>query len=309
MIDGYAIEALSVSKQFGTRVALSDVDLLVEHGAIHALLGPNGAGKTTMLRILLGLVRCDAGTIALLGSCQSHDRRIPDHVAGFVETPAFYPHLTGLQNLTLLARLDGRAEPQSAIDAALDVVGLGSRAGDAVRGYSAGMRQRLGLAAACLRAPKLLVLDEPTSSLDPATAQDVRALVQRLASEGTAVLWSSHDLDEIEDLCAPLTVLDRGRVILSGSVDDLRALTAAATHTLRTSDDMTAIVVAARHPEIAVARGTSGELNMWADPAGLDAYIIALGCAGVAVRELARRSRTLETAFLDLTRQSPTAMS
>src|SRR5262245_44598590 len=188
MVDGYAVEAIGVSKQFGRRAALRDVDLLVERGAVHALLGPNGAGKTTLMRILLGLVRCDAGTITLLGkSRRSHDLPIPDRVAGFVETPAFYPYLSGRENLDLLARLDGSGASRAAIDAALDTVGLTPRAGDAVRGYSAGMRQRLGLAAACLRAPGLLILDEPTSSLDPATARDVRELIRRMAGEGTAV--------------------------------------------------------------------------------------------------------------------------
>ena len=169
----------------------------------------------------------------------------------------------------------------------LEQVGLAAHADIAVAGYSAGMRQRLGLAAALLRAPRLLFLDEPTSSLDPAGARDVRALARRLADEGAAVVLSSHDMAEVEELCAMLTVINRGRVVFSGTVDELRKLAPDAVHALRTSDDRAALDLASRRPGVKVKslRGADGGLQVSADVEALDAYIIALGRAGVAVRD------------------------
>ena len=168
-------------------------------------------------------------------------------------------------------------------------------------GYSAGMRQRLGLAAALLRSPRLLFLDEPTSSLDPGGARDVRALARRLADEGAAVVLSSHDMAEVEELCAVLTVINRGRVVFSGTVDELRKLAPAAVHALRTSDDCAALDLASERPGVKVAPAADGGLEVSADIEALDAYVIALGCAGVAVRVLERRARSLESLFLELT--------
>src|SRR5262245_23454761 len=191
-----ALEAIGVSKRYGDREALCDVDLIARPGQLHGLLGPNGAGKTTLMRVLLGLVRRDAGTVRILGrDVVADEREIADGVAGFVETPAFYPYLTGRRNLTLFARLDnvpktGRDERVAGL---LEQTGLTADADRTVGGYSAGMRQRLGLAAALLRRPQLLFLDEPTSSLDPAGARDVRTIARQLADQGAAVVFSSHD--------------------------------------------------------------------------------------------------------------------
>src|SRR5262249_13507192 len=191
------VEAIGVSKSYATRKALSNVDLTAIRGEVHGLLGPNGAGKTTLMRVLLGLVRRDAGSVRLLG----HEmgpvlQSIPEGVAGVVETPAFYPYLSGRKNLTLLARLDGvtGSARRESIDSVLEQPSLTEHAGFAVSSYSTGMRQRLGLAAALLRTPDLLFLDEPTSSLDPSAARDVRLLAQRLANKGTAIVFSSHDM-------------------------------------------------------------------------------------------------------------------
>src|SRR5262245_45364691 len=203
-----AVEALGVSKRYGNREALRGVDLVVQSGTLHGLLGPNGAGKTTLMRVLLGLVRQDAGTVRLLG-CEpsSTRRRIPDGVAGLVEAPAFYPYLSGRENLDLLARLDGKTKDDrdTTVDHVLHQTGLAAHAGVSLSAYSAGMRQRLGLAAALIRSPQLLFLDEPTSSLDASGAREVRALIRHLANEGTAVVLSSHDMAEVEDLCTVLT--------------------------------------------------------------------------------------------------------
>ena len=299
-----ALEARGVSKRYEHREALCGVDLIIEPGSLHGLLGPNGAGKTTLLRVLLGLVRRDAGSVRLLErDFDFASGPLPDGVAGFIETPAFYPYLSGRRNLALLARLDGESAASAAgcIELALEQVGLGDRADAAVSGYSAGMRQRLGVAAALLRSPRLLFLDEPTSSLDPAAARDVRALARSLAAGGAAVVMSSHDMAEVEALCTTLTVIDRGRVVFAGSVDELRRRAPGETHALMTSDDGAAIALACRRPGVRATIAHGGGLDVAADPPSLDAYIIALGCAGIAVRSLNRRSRSLESLFLDLT--------
>ena len=299
-----ALEARGVSKRYAHREALRGIDLIVEPGSLHGLLGPNGAGKTTLLRVLLGLVRRDAGSVRLLGrDFDFASGPLPDGIAGFVETPGFYPYLSGRKNLALLARLDGIGASSMAarIELALNQVGLGDRADATVSGYSAGMRQRLGIAAALLRSPRLLFLDEPTSSLDPAAARDVRALAHRLADGGAAVVMSSHDMAEVEALCTTLTVINRGRVVFAGSVDELRRRAPAETYAVTTSDDRAAIDLASRRPGVRATIAHSGGLDVAADAASLDAYVIALGCAGIAVRSLNRRASSLETVFLELT--------
>lgn len=310
-MEGIALEALGVSKRYGDRDALCRVNFVAEHGRLHGLLGPNGAGKTTLMRIVLGLVGRDAGTVQLLGHRpDAPGGPVPDGVAGFVETPAFYPYLSGRRNLALLGRLDGdqKSRGRDGVDYALAQVGLAAEADLRVAGYSAGMRQRLGLAAALLRAPRLLLLDEPTSSLDPAGARDVRALARRLANEGAAVVLSSHDMAEVQDLCSALTIIDRGRVVYSGTVDALRKLAPDAVHALRTSDDRAAMDLAARQPGVRVtSSGVDGDgVTVSADTAALDAYVIALGRAGVAVRTLESRARSLESLFLQLTERDAT---
>ncbi len=305
MLERTALEAFGVSKRYADRDVLSRVDLVARPGQLHGLLGPNGAGKTTLLRVLLGLVPRDAGAVRLLGrSLASSVGPVPDGVAGFVETPSFYPYLSGRRNLELLARLDG-GSPAGRTDSvgdALDQVGLASQADVGVAAYSAGMRQRLGVAAALLRSPRLLLLDEPTSLLDPAGARDVRTLVRRLAEEGAAVVLSSHDMAEVEELCAVLTIVHHGRVVFSGTIDQLRKLAPATVHTMRTSNDRAALDLALRRPDVKVAPAYNGDgLEVSADVEALDGYIIALGIAGVAVRVLERRARSLESVFLQLT--------
>ncbi|HKB11815.1 MAG TPA: ABC transporter ATP-binding protein [Vicinamibacterales bacterium] len=299
-----ALEAIGITKAFGARNALCGVDLVARHGELHGLLGPNGAGKTTLMRVLLGLVRRDAGTAQLLGhTLDAAADGVPDGVAGLIEVPAFYPYLSARKNLALLARLDtarGSAD-RPGVDAALEQTGLTAQADVAVGAYSAGMRQRLGLASALLRSPRLLFLDEPTSSLDPAGARDVRALARRLADDGAAVVLSSHDMTEVEELCTTVTIINHGRVVFSGAVDELRTRASAAIHALHTSDDGAACALASRWPRIKVAHNSEGGLAVSADVDALDAYVIALGRAGVAVRSLEKRARTLESLFLELT--------
>jgi len=306
MSDAPALEVAGVSKRFGIRDALRDVDLVVPPGRVHGLLGPNGAGKTTLMRILLGLVSRDAGSVQLLGQpLERAGQSIPHRVAGSVEMPSFYPYLSGRRNLEILARLDGiwsaRPLARGRIEDALAQVGLEAAADARVATYSAGMRQRLGLAAALLRSPRLLLLDEPTSALDPAGARRVRALARRLADNGVAVVVSSHDMAEVEELCRTVTILDHGAVIFSDTVDELRARAPAGVHELHTSDDSAAIAMGLRQPGLRVRPAHGGGLEVVANPDALDAYVIALGRAGVAVRALGSRTASLESLFLDLT--------
>ena len=299
-----AVAAIGVSKSYSRREALCNVDLIAHRGEVHGLLGPNGAGKTTLLRVLLGLVRRDAGSVQLLGrDLDSAAGALPDGISGLIDVPAFYPYMSARENLGVLARLDGikRAAQRAAVDASLERAGLVAHADTKVAGFSAGMRQRLGLASALLRSPQLLLLDEPTGSLDPAGARDVRTLARQLAREGAAVVLSSHDMAEVEELCSTLTIVDQGRVIFCGTVDELRKRAPPAPHSLRTSDDRTARAMALHSPGIRVMPSANGGLEVSADVAALDAFVIALGRAGIAIRGLERPPRSLESLFFDLT--------
>jgi len=302
-VERYALEARAICKRYNERDALLSVELAVPPGHVHGLLGPNGAGKTTLLRVLLGLVRPDAGRVQLLGSpLNSIAGPIPDDVAGFVETPNFYSYLSGRQNLALLARLDGRSKKgDTIVGNAIEDVGLTRHADVPAGNYSAGMRQRLGLAAVLLRSPRLLLLDEPTSSLDPPGAADVRAIIRRLADDGVTIVLSSHDMSEVEELCASLTFLREGRVVFSGSIEQLRSIAPDHIHRIHTSDDASARGVAARHGDVRVVRSQAGaDLEVTADTAALDRYVLDLGRSGIAVRLLERKTRSLDEIFIQL---------
>jgi ABC-2 type transport system ATP-binding protein len=311
MAEEPALEVIGLSKRYGDRRVVDHVNLVVRPGEVHGLLGPNGAGKTTFLRMLLGLVRPDDGTARLLG-CPAGHPGVPNpaEVSGFADSPRFYPYLSGRRNLRLLSRLDsprGQLEDDK-VREVLDQVGLAPSADAKVSGYSAGMRQRLGLAAALLRSPRLLLLDEPTTSLDPAGASELRAHVRRLAADGVAVLWSSHDMAEVEDLCAALTILHHGRVAFSGTLNDLRGRAPATTHRIRTSDDVRARTIGEAQPGLAVSvANDSTGLDVRTNDVSLDAYVLALGRAGIAVRALESRDRSLEALFLTLTADGPEA--
>ncbi len=298
-----AVRASGLVKRFESTCAVDDVDLAVAEGEVRGLLGPNGAGKTTLLRLLFGLLAPDAGAVELfdrpLGSADAINL---DGVAGFVEEPSFYPYLSGRVNLELLAELDRSPEARARVDEVLEQVGLAGRAGDRVNGYSTGMRQRLGIAAALLRSPRLLLLDEPTSGLDPAGVREVGGLLRRLASEGTAVLLSSHLIGATEDVCDSYTVLRRGRVVWSGSGAQLREQAPGSAYRLQTSDDARALEVAARHPGVELLRADEGsELRIAVSSGALDPFVLELGRAGVAVRRLELLLSPLESMFFALT--------
>lgn len=199
-----AVRARAITKCFGDVIALDGVDLDVAYGEIHGLVGPNGAGKTTLLGLLLGLAVADEGELEILGRPVGRALATPDGISGFVDGPGLYPSLTARQNLAALASLRGQTVD---IDDLLAQVGLSDVADDRARGFSLGMRQRLGLAAALLTEPRLLILDEPANGLDPAGKKHVHGVLTRLADEGTAVVLSSHRMDDLEALCSEVTIL------------------------------------------------------------------------------------------------------
>ena len=302
-----AVRARGISKSFGEVVALDGVDLDIPEGQIHGLVGPNGAGKTTLLGLLLGLAVPDGGSLEILGSRVSRSLALPDGVAGFVDGPGLYPSLTARGNLAALARLRGMTGED--IGAALDQVGLTNVADDRVRGFSLGMRQRLGLAASLLTKPKLLVLDEPANGLDPAGARHVHGVLTGLAANGTAVLLSSHRIDDLAALCSEVTILANGRVIFSGPIEKLAAETDELDYRLRTSDSDAARRIAETATDLRVLPDDdllqrADSLHFRAAVPALDELVARLVGAGVAVRELAPVVAPLEAAFLALTEES-----
>ena len=289
-----------LSKLFGDRRAVDQVVFTVGRGRIHGLLGPNGAGKTTVLRMLLGSVRPDAGTIRLQGRTLAPEvPRGRCGIAGFVETPSFYPYLTASRNLELLSAWDGPG-PHRRVEELLDRVGLADRSQSKVRGFSTGMRQRLGLAAALISDPQVLIVDEPTTGLDPAGIRELHALLADLAAAGHTVVLSSHDLDEVEQLCSDVTVLRAGTVVYTGTLDALTERSAERMWRVHTADDRVAALIADRNPGVQ-ARSAGAVLMVKADLAEMDAYVLSLAAEGVAVRELRRDSLALEELFFQLT--------
>ena len=305
-----AVRARGVTKCFGDVVALDGVDLDVMPGQVHGLVGANGAGKTTLLGLLLGLAVADSGTLEILGTPVGRVLGVPDGVAGFVDGPGLYPTLTARQNLAALARLRGfghvRADRPDRVDDALSEVGLSDVADDRVRGFSLGMRQRLGLAAALLTGPRVLVLDEPANGLDPAGKHHVHRVLRRLADDGVAIVLSSHRMDDLAALCSEVTILATGRVVFAGPVEKLAAESGDLDYLLLTSDPHAARQVVTAVPGVRLVAHDdrprrSDALVVRGGVAALDQLVVALVGAGVGVRELAPVVPPLEAAFLALT--------
>jgi ABC-2 type transport system ATP-binding protein len=303
----HAVRARGITKSFGDVVALDGVDLDVTRGQIHGLVGPNGAGKTTLLGLLLGLAVADGGQLEILGVPVGRAFAAPDGVAGFVDGPGLYPSLTARQNLAALAELRGREGRTAGIDDVLDQVGLTDVADDKARGFSLGMRQRLGLAAALLTRPRLLVLDEPSNGLDPAGKRHVHGVLNRLAADGTSVVLSSHRMDDLEALCSEVTILATGRVVFSGPLGKLAAESRELDYRVRTSDPAAARRLADGMDGVRIADDTGRQtrdadvLVVRALVPALDELVARLVTSGVAVRELAPVVSPLEAAFLALT--------
>jgi ABC-2 type transport system ATP-binding protein len=296
-----AVRTSGLVKRFESTCAVDRVDLTVEDGEVRGLLGPNGAGKTTLLRMLFGLVEADEGSIELLGRpFRFSTMAVPDGIGGFVEDPRFYPYLSGRANLELLAELDGGL-PRARIDEVLEQVQLTNRAGDRVGGYSTGMRQRLGIAAALLRGPRLLLLDEPTSGLDPAGNRDMQLLMRALAAEGVSVLLSSHLISEIEPACDSFTMLRMGEVVWNGTAAELRAQAPDPSYLLETSDDARTVELASERSGTSAVPLPDGGLSLTIAAGMLDQFVLALGREDVAVRRLEPHGSPLELMFFELT--------
>jgi ABC-2 type transport system ATP-binding protein len=294
------VRARGLVKRYNDLIAVDHVDLNVNAGEVYGFLGPNGAGKTTTLRMLLGLIMPTQGTVELFGRNPVRDgARALAGVAGFVEAPRFYPYLSGRRNLEMMAALDGGGA-SARIDDALRLVDLESAADKRAGAYSHGMGQRLGIAAALLRRPQLLVLDEPATGLDPAGIRDMRLLIGRLAAEGMTVLLSSHQLAEVQETCDRVAIVRAGRVVYEGPLADLRSA-AAPGYRMHTSDDARAANVARTAPGIRALTVYGTEIAFNASQQDAGALSLALGAAGVAIYRLAPTLASLEDLFFELT--------
>jgi ABC-2 type transport system ATP-binding protein len=288
-----------LTKSFGRFLAVDGVDLDVREGDRYGFLGPNGSGKTTVIRMLLGLVYATSGEIEVLGErMPARAARVLPQVGALIEGPSAYPHLSGRANLNLIdaAGPGGRRTRKARIATALDQVGLGGIDNRPVGKYSLGMRQRLGLAGALLRAPRLLILDEPANGLDPRGIRELRDLLAGLSATGTTIFLSSHQLSEVEQLCSRVGVVDRGRLVLQ---DDLAQLQAPTGRVLVRSPEP-GRVAAALDGE--VARRDGDTLLVTApDAAALNARLVG---AGIPVSEISPERRSLEDLVLSLTTAS-----
>jgi ABC-2 type transport system ATP-binding protein len=301
------VEARGLVKRYGDLVAVDRVDLTVDRGDVYGYLGPNGAGKTTSLRMLLGLIRPTEGNALLFGRDPILlGRRALQGVAGFVEAPQFYPYLSGRTNLRMCAAYDG-GDARDLVDEMLRTVDLGDRGGDRVGNYSHGMKQRLGIAAALLRRPQLLLLDEPTTGLDPAGMRDMKILVRRLSSEGITVMLSSHQMADVEELCNRVAIINRGRILYEGAVAELKR-SLGTWYRVRTSDVEGARRVA-DSLDLADVTVEDGGLRFSAEEAVVEQFTIALGRAGIGVHALVPQQATLEELFFQLTESDGQAVA
>lgn len=292
----WAVVTRDLRKTYRGRAAVDGLDLRVPARGVHGFLGPNGSGKTTTIRMLLGLVRADSGRMRIFGT--SVPRALPEvinRVGAIVESPKFFPNFTARRNLDLLARAIGA--PGTAVDDVLERTALRDRAGEAYRGYSLGMKQRLAIAATLLKSPDLLIFDEPTNGLDPAGIHEIRGTMRRLADEGRAVLVSSHILAEVEQVADTVSIIGQGRLLASGSVAEVVGDRAGAVKVGIADPAGAAQVLAAAglrvraEGEVLVVEGEN-------DPARLT-YLLAQH--GRYVHSLNRTRAGLESVFLELT--------
>ncbi len=289
------IEVSGLTKRYGDQLAVDRVDLTVRRGEVYGFLGPNGAGKTTTLRILTGLITPNAGTVRVLGG-RPGDSAVLARTGSLIESPAFYPYLSGRDNLRVLAEY---AEvPAARVDAVLDLVDLTGRAQDRFSTYSLGMKQRLGVAAALLKDPDLVILDEPTNGLDPAGMRDMRRLIRELGSGNRTVMLSSHLLGEVQQICDRVGIISEGRMVAERTVGELSG-----EHELVIAADP--LDEARRHLSTLVGadavRTTDDRLRVQVDPQAVAGINKVLVDAGVAVSELRTAERTLEDVFFELT--------
>ena len=294
-----ALETAGLSKRYGARFAVDHVDISLPAGVVSGFVGPNGAGKTTTILMLLGLVRPTEGTAQVLGQPITDPASYLSRVGALIEAPLFYPTLSGRRNLEVLTRL-GRLD-RARIGQVLEQVELSDRANDLVRSYSLGMKQRLGIAAALLPEPDLVILDEPTNGLDPAGIREIRELLRGLAQRGITVFVSSHLLAEIEAICQHLVMIDKGQIVFQGGIENL--LAAQQSHLIATPEhakDVPALVALCEQEGTqAVADGDS--VLVYADPdwaAELNRRAMA---ADITLKALQVTRASLEEAFFSVT--------
>jgi ABC-type multidrug transport system ATPase subunit len=288
-----AIETRGLTKRYGQGiVAVDALDLRVSRGEVYAFLGPNGAGKTTTLRMLLGLVRPTSGTAKVLGAAPGAIERI----GAMVEAPAFYPYLSGRDNLRVLARYAGVDTER--VEAVLAEVGLRGRADQRTCAYSLGMKQRLGVAAALLKDPELLILDEPTNGLDPAGMAEMRTFIRSLGSDGRTVLLSSHLMGEVEQVSDRVGVISEGALVAEGTVEQLRGRPRLR---VRAEPAAAAVRVIGALPGVDAVTSRDGLLDVAVDPARAPEINRALVEVGIAVSALYAEQPSLEDVFLELT--------
>ncbi len=297
------VRARGLVKRYGELTAVDHIDLNVRAGDVYGFLGPNGAGKTTTLRMALGLITPSEGVAELFGRDPMRAGAAAlEGVAGFVEAPRFYPYLSAGKNLELLAALDGDGA-RDRIGEVLDTVELTDRVSDRVGGYSHGMRQRLGIAAALLRRPRLLILDEPATGLDPAGMRDMRLLIRRLAEEGITVLLSSHQLPEVQELCDRVAIVSHGRVVYEGALSDLRRQGGAG-YRMHTTDDLRALELAGAQAGVERAQPGEHGITFQAQEQDVGELTLTLAGARIGVLSLTPELATLEDLFFRLTEQA-----
>src|SRR5688500_14517010 len=288
-----------LTKRYGDRLAVDDVNMTVRRGEVYGFLGPNGAGKTTTLRMLLGLIRPTAGTAVVLGATPGAPAGVR-RVGALIEGPGFYPYLSGRDNLRVMARYQGVDD--RAVNIALDRVDLAARSGDKFRAYSLGMKQRLGVASALLGEPDLLVLDEPTNGLDPAGMADMRRLLVDVAAGGQTVLLSSHLLAEVQEICHRVGVIADGRLVAEGTVADLRG---ADSLLLRAHPLDRALAVAMHVAGDDAVEVTDAGLRLEADASLVPRLVRDLVAESVDVLAIRAGERSLEEAFFQMTNRHP----
>jgi ABC-2 type transport system ATP-binding protein len=294
--DDVVIHTQGLTKRYGTLTAVDRLTLGVRRGEIYGFLGPNGAGKTTTLRMLVGLVRPTSGSATILGARPGS----PDglgRIGALIEAPGFYPFLSARGNLGVMAMHAGTGDER--IDTVLEQVGLGDRAEDRFGTYSQGMKQRLGVASALLKDPDVLILDEPTTGLDPKGMAEMREFIRGLGDGGRTVLLSSHLMPEVEQVCDRVGVIHRGALVREGTVDELRGGRGLL---VRAEPLEKASRLLESFPGVTSASTHDGAISITADPAEASAINRALVAAGIAVSELRAERASLEDVFLELTR-------
>ncbi len=292
------VETANLTKRYGQRiVAVDDLNLTVRRGEVYGFLGPNGAGKTTTLRMLLGLIRPSSGKATVLDERPGAPSGL-SRVGALVESPTFYPCLSGRDNLTGMARLSGIRDPKDRVETVLKQVGLEQRGRDKFKKYSLGMKQRLGVAAALLKDPELLILDEPTNGLDPKGMAEMRALIRSLGRGGRTVLLSSHLMGEVEQICDRVGVILRGKLVAESSVNELRGNGGLL---VKAEPVEKAAEIARRIRGVGEVVVNDGSLRLATDPEHAPEVADELVSAGVRIKEIRPAQRSLEEAFFELT--------